>query len=540
MRKKINFIGIISLLLSVILCGQGVLAFNIEPIAEETVISASPLSLEKLNQYLKNSSVKNAIFYDADIAETERQIQKLIEEGKTEHIFLAVNLNHVLESTPSAASGAVTRESFNNPPYSYQAVPIDAESENSLIKKIYQGFYGEKEDAGVLEETEIQNDFIAKYVGAVNRIQKLCTDHTVQLTVLILPVYYLEMEQYDIYKLKGFLSKLSNVTEFYDFSYTSLSFEPRYFKADNSFIDSVGDMILAAVFEDQTVYYPDDFGRYVTKRSSKEYLENYTKVMPMEEKQYKKEVPILIYHYIDPENRDEYTSPENFDKQLSLLKQAGYTTVTFQDLYRYTRIGSELPEKPIIITFDDGYYNNYEYAFPLLKKHNMKATIFLIGCSVGKSEYKDTGISMIPHFGWKEAKEMEDSGLIDIETHGYNFHEVEGRDPSPIRMGALQRIGETEEDYVSFLTDDARTMQELFNQELRKFPTVLAYPYGYRTQITDVVMKKMGIYATLTVAEKMNVVVKGVPESMFALGRYNMDKNDPPEILLSKIDGWER
>lgn len=85
--------------------------------------------------------------------------------------------------------------------------------------------------------------------------------------------------------------------------------------------------------------------------------------------------------------------------------------------------GEALPEKPVVITFDDGYQSNYEYAYPILKKYGMKATIFVIGSSVGKDEYKDTGLPMLPHFGVSEAREMENSGLISIQSHTYDLHQ---------------------------------------------------------------------------------------------------------------------
>ena len=68
-----------------------------------------------------------------------------------------------------------------------------------------------------------------------------------------------------------------------------------------------------------------------------------------------------------------------------------------------------LPDKPILITFDDGYASNYMYAYPILKKLGMQATIFVITDRRGKT------LSVNPHFSWNQAREMQDSGVIDIQ-----------------------------------------------------------------------------------------------------------------------------
>ena len=77
----------------------------------------------------------------------------------------------------------------------------------------------------------------------------------------------------------------------------------------------------------------------------------------------------------------------------------------------------------MIVTFDDGYSSFYELAFPILKELSIQATVFPIGVSVGKDTYKDTGISIIPHFNWQQAQEMASSGLVSIQSHSYDMHQ---------------------------------------------------------------------------------------------------------------------
>lgn len=134
-------------------------------------------------------------------------------------------------------------------------------------------------------------------------------------------------------------------------------------------------------------------------------------------------VPILLYHnvinYI-PEG--DYDSSLNipasvFEKHMQAVLRAGYTPITYEMYYRFETEGAPLPDKPIMITFDDGYLSNYIYAYPILKKLGIKATIFVITDRRGKA------LSINPHFSWNQAKEMVDSGIIDIQSHTHS-HQV--------------------------------------------------------------------------------------------------------------------
>ena len=89
-------------------------------------------------------------------------------------------------------------------------------------------------------------------------------------------------------------------------------------------------------------------------------------------------VPILMYHSIlkDSARQGKYViSPAVLAADLDALQVKGYTAITVSDLLAYVQDGADLPEKPVMITFDDGYYNNYIYAYPLLKQRGMKAVV---------------------------------------------------------------------------------------------------------------------------------------------------------------------
>jgi peptidoglycan/xylan/chitin deacetylase (PgdA/CDA1 family) len=126
------------------------------------------------------------------------------------------------------------------------------------------------------------------------------------------------------------------------------------------------------------------------------------------------QVPILMYHHIGaPPNPNDtraarlYVAPDQLDRQLTEIQQAGYTTITLDDLVSALNGGAALPDKPLILTFDDGYQDFYSNAYPLLQHHHDKATAYIITGRVGKSGYMT----------WDELAELASAPLITIGAH---------------------------------------------------------------------------------------------------------------------------
>ena len=120
-------------------------------------------------------------------------------------------------------------------------------------------------------------------------------------------------------------------------------------------------------------------------------------------------VPVLNYHQVEEKNGNPLTLwPDQFEAQMDYLAEEGYTTISIDEMMDAFEQGTPLPEKPVVITFDDGYADNYEYAYPILKKHGFKATIFLI--------YDFTN-TYPGYLTWAQIDEMKASGLIRFESH---------------------------------------------------------------------------------------------------------------------------
>lgn len=251
------------------------------------------------------------------------------------------------------------------------------------------------------------------------------------------------------------------------------------------------------------------------------------------------DVPVLLYHHLDPDadgSNSMVVTPATFEWQIRALYDAGYTGVSVEELQNYINYGTALPERPIVITFDDGYLSNYEYAFPILQKYNMKATIFVIGSSVGHTEfYKDTSYPLTPHFGTAEIEEMIASGLIDIQSHTYDMHQTPAYETGVARPTIQQLPNETDAAYMQALTEDSCLQKDLLEPVTGQKIVAVAYPKGVYSPLTCTVLAQCGIEATFTTISGSNTIEKGVPQSLMNLNRYGVYESTTPEQILAMV-----
>ncbi|MFH1784218.1 MAG: polysaccharide deacetylase family protein [bacterium] len=178
-------------------------------------------------------------------------------------------------------------------------------------------------------------------------------------------------------------------------------------------------------------------------------------------------VTILMYHNIDLAPRDSkmkklWISPMMFEKQMKFLSKGEYNVITLRELYNAFSEKRNLGDKTVVITFDDGFLNNYTHAFSILKKYNFKATVFLSVAYVGdKSAWNSNSVES-PHdmLGWENIREMFDYG-IDFGSHTLTHANLIYCKDEPRRL--------------SFeLNESKRIIEEKLNMPVMAF----AYPYG--------------------------------------------------------------
>lgn len=243
-------------------------------------------------------------------------------------------------------------------------------------------------------------------------------------------------------------------------------------------------------------------------------------------------VPILLYHDIqDSEEGDSTIAQRIFLSHLDALRQAGYETVTFQRLISYVKYGISLSEKPILITFDDGYLSNYEIAWPALRTRGMVGTIFVVGSSVGKNTYKDTGAATLPHFTYWQAHEMIDSGVMSIQSHTYDLHQYRPLEADGGREGVLPKKRESAEVYRQALQQDFQLARDALQQNTGETVQVLAYPYGLYTRDSEAISAQLGFSITLTTRAEPALLRRNDPSSLRLMGRYSIDDCTPQELL---------
>lgn len=172
----------------------------------------------------------------------------------------------------------------------------------------------------------------------------------------------------------------------------------------------------------------------------------------------KKGLPVLMYHKIMPGIPDGLTvTPDQFDLQLMHLKEKGYRTIGFKTLKTLIKDGARLPEKTVIITFDDAYLNFREHALPLLKKHNFTGTVFVPVAFIGKTNIWDKGNDMI--MSATDLKRLALNEDVEIGLHSF-LH---------------QSYGDMD---VPDMKEDLKNCRETLGYYGIPFANVLAYPYG--------------------------------------------------------------
>ena len=179
-----------------------------------------------------------------------------------------------------------------------------------------------------------------------------------------------------------------------------------------------------------------------------------------------RQVPVLMYHAVSDQTwglEGLFLSPSDMEAQLKYLTENGYDPIFFSDLPHLDQY-----RKPVILTFDDGYIGTYTELFPLLKEFNMKATVFVVTTSLGTEHDINN----------EQAKEMSDSGFVEIQSHTVNHNE-------------LAKLGAEEQE------NELRQSQLDIAQVTGKIPYVLSYPAGSYNNTTIELAKKYYDFAII-------------------------------------------
>lgn len=181
-------------------------------------------------------------------------------------------------------------------------------------------------------------------------------------------------------------------------------------------------------------------------------------------------VPVLLYHHVQPYSQAQVKGQLNisvdngvFDQQMGYLASSGYTTITAKQLIDALVSHSDLPPKSVVVTLDDGYRDNHEYAFPVFKKYNITANIML---STGLLEGVD-------YLTWDQARDMKNSGLVYFTNHTWSHY----------------ALGRGNEEKIRY---EIETADKQIESNIGQPVDIFTYPYGSATPQSIAILQQLG------------------------------------------------
>ena len=225
-------------------------------------------------------------------------------------------------------------------------------------------------------------------------------------------------------------------------------------------------------------------------------------------------LPILMYHDVsDVHPGKDVVTPAELRSDLIWLKEEGYHPVTMARVIAYADGGATLPEKPIVLSFDDGLTSACDRVLPLLRELDMPIVLSVIAGSADEFTAYRQGKVRLAHAAWPQLRELAESGLVELQNHSYGLHRAAGGIFGCDRMAAESRGA-----YGQRLAADALLAQERIWTETGQLPAVFTYPYGRYSAESEDILEELGFRATLTCDFGVNRIEPG-QDCLFGLKR---------------------
>ncbi|MDH5546961.1 MAG: poly-beta-1,6-N-acetyl-D-glucosamine N-deacetylase PgaB [Gammaproteobacteria bacterium] len=251
---------------------------------------------------------------------------------------------------------------------------------------------------------------------------------------------------------------------------------------------------------------------------------------------------VLCYHDVrdDVSSVDDQatvaTRTEDLIAQFSWLKGNGYTVISLDDVLAAKHGVRQLPEKSVMLTFDDGYRGIYERVFPLLKLFNYPAVVGLVGKWLEPVDYVEYDNKRFPRDNfvqWKQVKEMSDSGLVEIASHSYNLHNGVVANPQLNSMPAMvsriydpkSQSYEDDDSYAKRVMDDLHRNSLLIEKHTGKIPRTVIWPYGEFNAVAHKTANRLGLKLGFTLGDSLATARKTTAMNRILVG-HNMELND--------------
>jgi biofilm PGA synthesis lipoprotein PgaB len=277
----------------------------------------------------------------------------------------------------------------------------------------------------------------------------------------------------------------------------------------------------------------------------------------------REELTVLSYHeVVDPARAlvPAYAvTPTDFVRQMDWLRNRGYRFVSVSDLLASREGRRPLPEKAVLITFDDGYQSVYVHAWPVLKLLRIPAVIAVVGSWLEAKGTVDFDGKQVPReelLSWEELREMAQSGLVEIGSHGFDLHRgIIGNPQGNLQPATTshrylpdEKRYEDEAAYTRRVRDDLERNGDLIRRRTGKAPRVISWPYGRYSRATREIADRLGTGVGLTLDDGANMrdtplwglrrilVERGMAlwdlEREITIRNRNLSDNDRPQKVM--------
>jgi peptidoglycan/xylan/chitin deacetylase (PgdA/CDA1 family) len=215
-----------------------------------------------------------------------------------------------------------------------------------------------------------------------------------------------------------------------------------------------------------------------------------------------------MYHHVCPNPGTVTISPDTFEKQMEWLAKNRYVTLRADDFLRFVRSEQPVPEKSVLLTFDDGYLDNYVYGFPVLQRLGLHAVIFIVTGWIGDGPVRERAGAETPNhracktaiaagraddvmLRWSEIKMMEQTGAIEVQSHTHSHVRWDKKFPdATARLTALQ--------------SDLELSRQTFHRQLGRETVHLCWPWGRIEDGYRELAERVGFQAQYTVKKGVN------------------------------------
>ena len=234
-------------------------------------------------------------------------------------------------------------------------------------------------------------------------------------------------------------------------------------------------------------------------------------------------IPVLMYHSVcrqpTPETRDLSVHPIEFEQQLAVLGDLGFTAVTMAGLvdhWRRTATGAEpapLPERTVVLTFDDGYADFHEVVLPLLEHHRTTATLYVTTGWLADAGKQRAGRALAPMLNWSQLAEIAAQG-VEVGGHSHSHAQLDQLSPPQ-------------------LLEELTVNQSLLEQRLQRTVATFGYPYGYSSARVRRAVHACGYSGACAVANALAEPRQGP----YALSRLTVRRSTTLEDFCTLVEG---